>query len=277
MFVVKMFIAVMWRHCNPCMSTIALEQVPQGIAVQNRKRRFGGRPGVIIGLDFMPAPAQGPTGPLLVAALAVPIVAALAKSGSSSVGIGTQLAPAEAPEGLEIATFAGGCFWGLELAFQRAIGVTKTMAGYTQGTVPNPSYEEVCTGRTGHTEAVQVYFDPTETTYKALLDVFYAHTDPTQLNQQGNDRGTQYRSGLYYHGDQQKAEALASLAEAQAALDAGMARIARGGNKVVVEVLPASDYYVAEGYHQQYLAKGGRFNRPQSAEKGNTDPIRCYG
>eukprot|EP00803_Ostreobium_quekettii_P006916 evm.model.scf_318.1 EVM.evm.TU.scf_318.1 scf_318:494-3079(+) len=194
----------------------------------------------------------------------------------TKVRMGTELAPTEAPEGLELATFAGGCFWGLELAFQRAPGVVTTSVGYTQGTLPNPSYEAVCSGRTGHCEAVQVAFDPSATTYKELLNVFYGQTDPTQLNQQGNDVGPQYRSGIYYHSDQQKADALASLAEVQAALDAGTFRRVRG-KKVVVEVEPAGDYYVAEGYHQQYLSRGGRFAMPQSAEKGCTEKIRCYG
>ena len=124
--------------------------------------------------------------------------------------------------------------------------------------------------------ALQVTYDPKETSYKAILDAFYAQTDPTQLNAQGNDVGTQYRSGIYYHSEEQKAEAVASVAAVQESIDKGTFRRVRGKN-VVVEVLPAGDYYIAEGYHQQYLAKGGRFGQAQSAEKGCKDVIRCYG
>ena len=116
-------------------------------------------------------------------------------------------APDTAPPGLAIATFAGGCFWGLELAYQRAPGVVKTSVGYTAGADPAPTYETVCSGGTGHTEAVQVYYDPAETTYADLLAVFFDRVDPTTLNRQGNDVGTQYRSGIYYHDEDQKKEA----------------------------------------------------------------------
>lgn len=137
---------------------------------------------------------------------------------------GTQLAPKEAPEGQEIATFAGGCFWGLELAYQRVPGVTKTSVGYTQGRVPSPTYEAVCSGRTGHTEAVQCYYVPAECSYERLLDEFFDKVDPTTLNRQGNDSGTQYRSGIYYHNEAQKAAAEKKIAEVNAALAAGKFR-----------------------------------------------------
>lgn len=190
---------------------------------------------------------------------------------------GTQLAPSTAPEGQELATFAGGCFWGIELAYQRVPGVSQTWVGYTQGQKPSPTYEEVCSGRTGHTEAIHLHYDPNEVSYRRLLDVFFERTDPTTLNRQGNDAGTQYRSGIYYHGDGQKADAEAAIAEIQAQLDSGKFPRRVAGKKVVVELLPATEFWIAENYHQQYLAKGGRGGRGQSAAKGCSDPIRCYG
>lgn len=171
--------------------------------------------------------------------------------------MGTELAPAKAPEGKELGTFAGGCFWGLELAFQRVPGVESTSVGYTQGQAKNPTYTKVCTGTTGHTEAVQVIFDPAEVQYSTLLETFFEKTDPTTLNRQGGDAGTQYRSGIYYHTPQQKQDAEKAIAEVQEKITKGQFR-SSGGKTVVVELLPAGDYYLAEEYHQQYLAKGGR-------------------
>jgi peptide-methionine (S)-S-oxide reductase len=164
------------------------------------------------------------------------------------------------------ATFAAGCFWSVELAFQRVPGVTKTNVGYTQGKTKNPTYREVCSGQTGHVEAVQVEFNPAETSYKALLDVFWKKHDPTQKNRQGNDVGSQYRSGIYYHTEEQKEEAIASMKEEEARL----------GKPIMTEILPATTYYLAEDYHQQYLEKGVS-GRKQSAAKMCNDPIRCYG
>jgi peptide-methionine (S)-S-oxide reductase len=164
------------------------------------------------------------------------------------------------------ATFAAGCFWSVELAFQRVPGVTKTSVGYTQGKTKNPTYREVCSGQTGHVEAVQVEFNPAETSYKALLDVFWKKHDPTQKNRQGNDVGSQYRSGIYYHTEEQKEEAIASM----------KAEEARLGKPIMTEILPATTYYLAEDYHQQYLEKGVS-GRKQSAAKMCNDPIRCYG
>eukprot|EP00210_Caulerpa_lentillifera_P001825 g1755.t1 len=195
---------------------------------------------------------------------------------SSLSAMGTDLAPATAPPGKELGTFAGGCFWGLELAFQRISGVESTTVGYTQGQTKNPSYEQVCTGATGHTEAVQVTYDPSLVQYSTLLDTFFEKTDPTTLNRQGGDAGTQYRSGIYYHTPEQKQEAEKAIREVQTKISNGQFR-RTGGKEVVVELLSAGDYYLAEEYHQQYLEKGGRFNRPQSAAKGCKDPIRCYG
>lgn len=183
----------------------------------------------------------------------------------------TELAPRTAPAGQEIATFAGGCFWGLELAYQREPGVTKTSVGYTQGDVEAPSYQAVCSGATGHTEAVQVYYNPSEVTYERLLELFFDRVDPTTKDRQGNDAGSQYRSGIYFHNDEQKAAAEAKIAEVNDKLQKSTWRRVLG-TKVVTELKPAGDYWLAEKYHQQYLQKGG-----QNAEKNATERIRCYG
>lgn len=168
---------------------------------------------------------------------------------------------------LQKATFGAGCFWGPELAFQRVPGVVQTAVGYSQGQTKNPSYQDVCSGTTGHAEVVQVVYDPTEVSYEQLLDAFWARHDPTTLNRQGGDVGTQYRSGIYYHTPEQKAAAEASKAAQNEKL----------GGKVVTEIEEINNYYVAEEYHQKYLERGGRFGQGQSAEKGCNDPIRCYG
>ena len=150
---------------------------------------------------------------------------------------------------MEKATFAGGCFWGVEAAFRLVRGVLSTTVGYTGGTVENPSYEDVCTGRTGHAEAVEVVFDPARVSYDDLLEVFWANHDPTTLNRQGPDVGTQYRSAIYVHNDEQKDAALASRE-----------RLERSGGlrrPIVTEITAASPFYRAEDYHQQYLEKRG--------------------
>ncbi|XP_074379557.1 peptide methionine sulfoxide reductase A3-like [Apium graveolens] len=169
--------------------------------------------------------------------------------------------------GQEFAQFGAGCFWGVELAFQRVPGVTKTEVGYSQGVVHNPSYNDVCSETTKHSEVVRVQYDLKECSYGSLLDVFWSRHDPTTLNRQGNDVGTQYRSGIYYYTPEQEKEALESLERQQKLLN----------RKIVTEILPAKKFYRAEEYHQQYLAKGGRFGFRQSTEKGCNDPIRCYG
>ncbi|KAL6042508.1 Peptide methionine sulfoxide reductase A2-1 [Balamuthia mandrillaris] len=162
----------------------------------------------------------------------------------------------------ELATFAAGCFWSVELVFQRLPGVLSTQVGYTQGHKANPTYQEVCSGQTGHAEAVQLEYDPEEVTYDKLLDVFWKKHNPTTLNRQGNDIGTQYRSGIYYHNEQQKEAAERTKQEVTKKL----------GKTVVTEILPAKEFWPAEDYHQRYLEKGG-----QCAAKGCTDTIRCYG
>ena len=162
--------------------------------------------------------------------------------------LGTPIAP-PFPEGLEQAVFGLGCFWGAERLFWQAPGVYTTAVGYAGGYTPNPSYEEVCTARTGHTEAVLVVFDPAKTSYDALLKLFWENHDPTQGMQQGNDVGTQYRSAIYTSGDEQ-----AEIAEASRRAYEERLRAA-GHGEVTTEIAPAGDFYYAEDYHQQYLHK----------------------
>ena len=153
------------------------------------------------------------------------------------------------PEGLEVADFAMGCFWGVERKFWQLPGVWVTMVGYEAGVTPNPTYQETCTGRTGHTEAVRVVFDPSVISYQALLKAFWEGHDPTQGNRQGNDIGSQYRSGIYTASPEQAAAAAASRDAYQGALTAA------GRGKITTEIAPAGAFYFAEDYHQQYLAK----------------------
>ena len=158
--------------------------------------------------------------------------------------------PLDAPfEGLGQILVAMGCFWGAERKFWQAPGVISTSVGYVAGHTSNPSYEEVCSGRTGHTEAVRAIFDPQKTSYAALLRIFWESHDPTQGMRQGNDAGTQYRSGLYYYDDEQKRQVLASRDAFQTELEAA------GYGAITTEIAPAPEYYFAEDYHQQYLAK----------------------
>ncbi len=153
------------------------------------------------------------------------------------------------PDGLELALFGMGCFWGAERKFWELPGVYVTAVGYAGGHTPNPTYEEVCSGMTGHTEAVLVVFDPKRISYEQLLKTFWESHDPTQGMRQGNDVGTQYRSGIYYYSDEQRRSAQESKAAYEAAL------MARGMGQITTEIAPAPAFYFAEGYHQQYLAK----------------------
>jgi peptide-methionine (S)-S-oxide reductase len=153
------------------------------------------------------------------------------------------------PDGLETAVFAMGCFWGVERKFWQVPGVWVTAVGYVAGATPNPTYEEVCSGMTGHTEAVLVVYDPKQVTYEQLLKVFWEGHDPTQGMRQGNDVGTQYRSGIYVTSDGQAQAAEASKAAYQQALSG------KGYGAITTEVAPAGPFYFAEDYHQQYLAK----------------------
>jgi len=153
------------------------------------------------------------------------------------------------PEGSEIADFALGCFWGEEKLYWQQPGVIVTMVGYAGGFTPNPTYEEVCTGKTGHSETVRVVFDPSRISYEQLLKLFWEAHDPTQGMRQGNDVGTQYRSAIFTHGDEQQAAAEASR-------DMYQRELSRAGyGEITTEIRPAPEFYFAEDYHQQYLAK----------------------
>jgi len=150
---------------------------------------------------------------------------------------------------MEKATFAAGCFWGIESAFSQVPGVIETAVGYLGGTTLDPTYQDVCTGRTNHAEVVEVQFDPEQVSYAELLAVFWQIHDPTTLNRQGPDVGSQYRSGIFFHDSAQQETATASL---QAVQDAG-----RHNGPIVTEITPAGTFYPAEEYHQKYLAKRG--------------------
>lgn len=150
---------------------------------------------------------------------------------------------------MERATFAAGCFWGVEADFRAIDGVTDVLVGYTGGSTPNPTYQQVCSDRTGHAEAVEVTFDPARVSFEQLLDAFWEMHDPTTPNRQGPDVGSQYRSAIFYHSEAQKAAAEAS----KAALE----RSRRYKGPVVTEIVPASTFWRAEDYHQQYVAKRG--------------------
>ena len=153
------------------------------------------------------------------------------------------------PEGMRRALFGMGCFWGAEKKFWQKSGVFTTAVGYAAGVTPNPTYREVCTGRTGHSEVVLVVFDPAEVSYDELLKLFWENHDPTQGMRQGNDVGTQYRSGIYVFDEEQRKAAEASKAAFQKELAAA------GYGAITTEILPAPEFYYAEDYHQQYLAK----------------------
>ncbi|MEC4816219.1 MAG: peptide-methionine (S)-S-oxide reductase MsrA [Scytonema sp. PMC 1069.18] len=153
------------------------------------------------------------------------------------------------PEGMETAMFGMGCFWGAERKFWQLNGVYSTAVGYAAGITPNPTYKEVCTGMTGHNEVVFVVFDPKVISYSELLKVFWENHNPTQGMRQGNDVGTQYRSGIYVYSEEQRKLAEASLGQYQEALNAA------GYGKITTEILDAPEFYYAEDYHQQYLAK----------------------
>ena len=162
--------------------------------------------------------------------------------------LGTPLAP-PFPAGIETAVFGMGCFWGAERKFWTLDGVYSTSAGYAGGTTANPTYEEVCSGMTGHTEAVLVAYDPSKIRYEDLIRVFWESHDPTQGMRQGNDTGTQYRSAIYWTGDAQRAATEKSLADFQSRLAAA------GYGAITTEVREAPEYFFAEPYHQQYLAR----------------------
>jgi peptide-methionine (S)-S-oxide reductase len=151
---------------------------------------------------------------------------------------------------MKLATFGAGCFWGVETAFRRIPGVIDVAVGYTGGTLEDPSYQDVCTGRTGHAEAVLVDFDPAKVSYQQLLDVFWSSHDPTQHNRQGPDVGTQYRSVIFYHDEEQLAQAEESKTKLESS--------ERFRRPIATQIVPAAPFYRAEEYHQRYLEKRGR-------------------
>jgi peptide-methionine (S)-S-oxide reductase len=172
---------------------------------------------------------------------------AIVRPGRHTV-LGTPLAPPY-PEGSQVADFALGCFWGAEKAFWQTPGVITTAVGYEGGFTPNPTYEEVCSGRTGHSEAVRVVFDPSRVSYEQLLRVFWEDHDPTQGMRQGNDVGTQYRSVIFAGSEEQRRAAVESRDTFQRALSAS------GYGEITTEIVDAGEFYFAEDYHQQYLDK----------------------
>jgi len=150
---------------------------------------------------------------------------------------------------MEKATFAAGCFWGVEATFRQLQGVISTRVGYTGGQLPNPTYKDVCTDRTGHAEAVEVEYDPAKISYQQLLNVFWENHDPTQLNRQGPDWGTQYRSAIFFHTPEQESAANSSREV--------LGKSGRFRKPIVTRIVPATTFYEAEDYHQQYLEKRG--------------------
>jgi len=148
---------------------------------------------------------------------------------------------------MEVATFAGGCFWCMEAIFQSLRGVEKVVSGYTGGRVANPSYERVCTGATGHAEAVEIRFDPSAISYRELLEFFFAFHDPTTLNRQGPDEGTQYRSAIFYHSEEQKQQAEEVISELE--------QDGTFSSPIVTELSPAVAFYPAEAYHADYYRR----------------------
>ena len=150
---------------------------------------------------------------------------------------------------MEKATFAAGCFWGVEATFRQLPGVISTRVGYTGGQLPNPTYKDVCSDRTGHAEAVEVEYDPAKISYEQLLNVFWENHDPTQLNRQGPDWGTQYRSAIFFHTPEQESVANASKEV--------LGKSGRFSKPIVTRIVPATTFYEAEDYHQQYLEKRG--------------------
>jgi peptide-methionine (S)-S-oxide reductase len=169
-------------------------------------------------------------------------------NGTESMNTGASTTE-KTPSATERATFAAGCFWGVEAAFRQVKGVISTSVGYSGGTLEGPTYYQVCSGRTGHAESVEVVYDPSRVSYERLLEVFWENHNPTTLNRQGWDIGTQYRSAIFYHSPEQRDAALVSKARLEAS---GKYR-----KPIVTEITPASTYYPAEEYHQQYLEKRG--------------------
>ena len=179
---------------------------------------------------------------------------------------GSKPSQRKAKQGPQLATFGAGCFWGVEAAYRRVPGVIETAVGYAGGTVDNPEYREICSGQTGHAEVVQVTYDPKMVSYDALLAVFWSCHDPTLLNRQGVDVGTQYRSAIFYHTPKQKSAAVASMKEL--AKSGGLA------GDIVTEITPAAAFWRAEEYHQRFLEKHPEISCPTTptAPTNNPDP-----
>ena len=194
---------------------------------------------------------------LAILALAVAVVTIANRSSGSALAAVPSAVPAPAVDnalastpGEETAVFAGGCFWGIQAVYQHVKGVKSAVSGYAGGSVASPTYADVSSGTTGHAESVRVVFDPSKVSYGQLLQVFFAVAhDPTQLNRQGPDVGTQYRSAIFYHDEAQKKAAESSKEERE--------RSGRYRKQIVTEITPATAYYEAEDYHQQYLEKRG--------------------
>ena len=219
-------------------------------------------------MSAVAAQRQGVLKQMLASAASKLAAAGTSSNPVSELGVQPEVEPSTAATAT--ATFAAGCFWGVELYFQRIPGVVSTQVGYTQGSVRSPTYKQVCSGRTGHTAAVQLTFRPSELSYGELVDKYWQRKgfNAAQVNGQGNDRGTQYRSGIYPHSATQRevAEAcLAAIAQPEGA---------SAGETVTVktEVEDVARFWDAEDYHQQYLQKGG-----QDASKDAKETIRCYG
>jgi len=191
----------------------------------------------------------------IVLALAALVMAGVGCERSGQVGAaekrgaGQEVVADKGGGTMEKATFAAGCFWGVEAAFRQVKGVKATQVGYSGGSTLDPTYKEVCTDTTGHAESVEVTYDPVAVSYEQLLDVFWGCHNPTQLNRQGPDVGTQYRSVIFYHDEKQKETAVASVDK--------LAKSGKYKSPIVTEILPAPKFYKAEDYHQQYLEKRG--------------------
>jgi peptide-methionine (S)-S-oxide reductase len=177
----------------------------------------------------------------------VPAVPLLREAGRSTISASQSQ---EDEMGQEVAVLAGGCFWCTEAVFLDVVGVTKVESGYTGGSVPNPTYKQVCGGDTGHAEAIRITFDPDQISYADLLDIYFATHDPTQLNRQGNDIGTQYRSAIFPENEAQEAEAKTAITRNQDGLD----------QPIVTTIEPKAEWYPAEDYHQDYWAGEGQRN-----------------
>ena len=166
----------------------------------------------------------------------------------------------------EVATFAGGCFWCMQPPYDKLAGVVSTAVGYTGGNVPHPSYEAVCSGKTGHAEAVQITYDPRKTTYKELLDVFWHNIDPTVLNGQFADMGSQYRTAIFYHSEQQRLQAEQSKME--------LGKSGKFKAAIVTEIVPATTFYAGEDYHQKYYQKNSLHYEAYSVGSGRKGFIK---